>query len=122
MAQPTLLDRDFCKEGHDIRDKDKSLALYTYAHRVVLKCRKCATARTKRYYEENIKGKVSQAHGKARAERAILRAQNDAKPRTPSAVKTDALTMALRNEVFALAVRLTDADLMALVIQLRNKA
>lgn len=121
MAQPTLLDRDFCKEGHDIRDKDKSLALYTYEHRIVLKCRKCATARTKRYYEANIKGKVSEARGKARAERAALRAKHNAEPRTPSGVKTDALTLALRNEVFALASRLTDAELMELVLELRKR-
>lgn len=117
----SLLDKDFCEQGHDITNKDKSLSIYEYRGKTLLRCRRCATERTKRYYAEHIKGKVGAGFGKPKAERKAERAKNDAQPRTPSVVKTDALTLALRNELYAIATRLTDAELMALVLTLREK-
>lgn len=121
MPHLSLLEKDFCEQGHDITDKDKSLGMYDHKGRTLLRCKECARMRTRRYYAENIKGKVSEARGKPRAERATLRAKHNTEPRTPSAIKTDALTLALRNEVFALASRLTDAELMELVLELRKR-
>lgn len=120
--KPSLLDKDFCEQGHDITNKDESLHLYEYRGKTILRCRRCATERTKRYYAEHIKGKVGAGFGKSKAERKAERAKNNAEPRTtPSLVKTDALTLALRNELYAIATRLTDAELMALVLTLREK-
>lgn len=121
MGQQTLLDHDVCRAGHDITDKDKSLRLYEYRGRVLLRCRKCASERASRYYNENIRGKVSAGFGKSKAERKAERAKNDSKPRTPSVVKTDALTLALLKELNTIAIRLTDTELMALVLTLREK-
>lgn len=117
----SLLDKDFCEQGHDISNKDTSLSIYEYRGRTLLRCKECARMRATRYYNQHIRGKVGVAFGKPRAERSAERAKNDAQPRTPSVVKTDALTLALRNELYAIATRLTDAELMALVLTLREK-
>lgn len=117
----SLLDKDLCEQGHDITDKDKSLHIYEYRGRVLLRCRQCATMRSQRYYNQHIRGKVGAGFGKPVGVRKAERAKNDAQPRTPSAVKVNALTMALRHELYAVATRLTDAELMALILTLREK-
>jgi uncharacterized C2H2 Zn-finger protein len=117
----SLLDKDFCEQGHDITNKDESLHLYEYRGKTILRCRRCATERTKRYYAEHIKGKVGAGFGKSKAERKAERAKNNAEPRTPSQVKMNALTLALRNEIYVLSLNFTDAELMELVLTLREK-
>jgi glycerol-3-phosphate cytidylyltransferase-like family protein len=114
----SLLDVDYCSKGHDIRNKDESLRIYTSrTNQTYLKCKECHKEFSRRYLRKF----PTTPTGKPRSERAILRATHDSEPRQPQSVKADALALALRNEIYAIATRLTDTELLELVLELRKR-
>jgi hypothetical protein len=46
---PSLLEKDFCKHGHDIRDKEKSVLILQTGNNKSYYCRECFEKSRKRY-------------------------------------------------------------------------
>jgi hypothetical protein len=46
---PSLLEKDFCKHGHDIRDKEKSVLSWQAGNKKAYACRECFKKSQKRY-------------------------------------------------------------------------
>lgn len=109
-----LLDNDTCPNGHDIRDKDKSLHLYTNYknNKVALLCKQCHSERSQRYYATH-----SQSFGMSKAERSKVRAENNAKiaERYEQRRRQQQATNELRREIILEIKKLNHAELLELL-------
>jgi len=126
----SLLERDTCKKGHDIRDKDASLYIYVTSDKAknpnhtYLKCRECHKDKSRAYAYAN--GLVKQPRTN-KVDWTALRAKNDADNKArlaqqpPRLVKIAALGEALRNEIYALLKTYDDTALMELLLELRKR-
>lgn len=126
----SLLDKDTCSKGHDIRNKDESLYIYVTSPRsknpnqTYLKCRECHKDSTRTYAHANGLVKTPRTN---KVDWTALRAKHDAENKArlaerPKAVRTLDLGTALRNELFALLVKYDDTELMELLLELRKRA
>jgi hypothetical protein len=129
----SLLERDTCAKGHDIRDKDASLYIYVTSantknpNTTYLKCRECHKSSSRTYAYAN--GLVKQPRTN-KVDWKAVRAKNDAENKArlaeraeqpPRLVKIAALGEALRNEIYALLKTYDDTELMELLLELRKR-
>jgi hypothetical protein len=47
---PNLMEKDFCKHGHDIRDKEKSVQIRQEDTKTFYSCRECLKKSVERYH------------------------------------------------------------------------
>lgn len=129
----SLLDKDTCSKGHDIRDKDESLYIYVTSPRsknpnqTYLKCRECHKDSTRTYAHANGLVKTPRTN---KVDWTAVRAKNNADNKArlaqrveqpPRLVKIAALGEALRNEIYVLLKTYDDTELMELLLELRKR-
>jgi hypothetical protein len=51
-----LMEKDFCKHGHDVRDKEKSVQINQQGTRTTAVCRECSKEGVKRHYASKSAG------------------------------------------------------------------
>lgn len=89
---PTLLEKDFCIHGHDVRDKETALYVQQVGDKTYSSCRECS--------------KLALARNKAK------RVSGDNKPLKPKLVK----------EIIAILNEYDEVALMKILIRLKEKA
>jgi hypothetical protein len=53
---PNLMEKDFCKHGHDVRDKEKSVEIRQVGNKRSYACRECTKESIKRYHANKSAG------------------------------------------------------------------
>lgn len=102
-----LLDNDTCSKGHDVRNKDEALLLYTSGLTTRLVCKQCVREYNR---QQNTR------YGMTSAERSRVRAENNAKIRERNEQKRKAEQDAkLVNKLVAKIQKLNDEQLTQLL-------
>ena len=53
---PNLMEKDFCKNGHDVRDKEKSVEIRQVGNKTSYACRECYKESVKRHHANRVAG------------------------------------------------------------------
>jgi tellurite resistance protein len=94
----SLLEKDFCVRGHDVRDKENSLRIYSRgrSNRQFVACVLCSRATNSASMKRKTRGEKKVRH------RVSLEGK-------------------LRREIYEIVDTLDDTELMKLLLQLKNK-